>query len=163
MRARHLLGLLFFISALSLPGCERTCLVDRGGCDSRESLDLEACVETDIISVEDILSDPATYAGPVAVRGHIRAEGDICTELGCSDLNACCNSCGSVLLLTDGADGDLQIVSSPDAPINVGCVGDESLICCSVPTDGRELVITGSLMVDGDYIYLSAHDACTPR
>ncbi|MFO0745756.1 MAG: hypothetical protein U1F43_08790 [Myxococcota bacterium] len=53
-------------------------------------------------TVAEILADPKAFDGHyVAVKGIIDARAAMCTKLGCSPANPCCNSCGANLALYD--------------------------------------------------------------
>jgi len=78
----------------------------------------------------------------------------MCSQLGCATAGGCCNGCGAALMLSASSTpefaspADLRLRGSVGG-VELSCGGDESLVCCPVPTDGREVVVTGELVEDG--------------
>ncbi|RLB60711.1 MAG: hypothetical protein DRI90_13095 [Deltaproteobacteria bacterium] len=52
--------------------------------------------------------------------------------------------------------------------VALSCGGDESLLCCPTPTDGRPVVVTGALIdaglsIDGPLHGLQVSSLCAPQ
>ena len=123
------------------------CLGDEGGCRAR-MLDIPLCesekpIET--VSLQQLHDRPADHAGrAIALRGPLIKSGSECTEGACE--RTCCNTCTSVVTLGDDEKRQYVRLASVETPGLYLCRGDESLVCCQYPTDGREVVARGEFM-----------------
>ena len=92
----------------------------------------------------------------VRVEGPLRRGPGVCTLLLCRK-NACCNGCGADLMLGAAAGGadpratGLTLVDRMGGPAarRLVCSGDDSGLCCPVPTEGRTVVAEGRLRLHG--------------
>ena len=148
---------LLIVLALTALGCDlEPCLADGEGCDGRATIALSPCASAgSAVALADLLAGPLPVSGTaVAVSGPLRRESAICTQLGCATADGCCNGCGAALLLSAdptphfASPADLRLRGSLGG-VELSCGGDESLVCCPVPTDGRQVVVTGELTEDG--------------
>lgn len=137
-------------------GCDlEPCLADGEGCEGRATLALGPCAGSlGPVGLAELLANPPVAPAAVVVAGPLRRESAMCSQLGCATADGCCNGCGAALLLSaDVTPGlatpaDLRLHGSVDG-VGLSCGGDESLVCCPVPTDGRQVVVTGELVEDG--------------
>jgi len=144
------------VSTGSLLGCDlEPCLADGDGCAGRATLALAACgSDVSPVALADLLAAPPAPGTAVEVAGPLRREGAICTQLGCATAGGCCNGCGAALFLSAeptlavGSPADLRLRGSLGG-VDLSCGGDESLVCCPLPTDGPQVVVTGELVEDG--------------
>ncbi len=78
----------------------------------------------------------------------------MCSQLGCATPEGCRNGCGASLILSArstpewASPADLRLHGAVGG-VGLSCGGDESLVCCPLPTDGKEVVVTGALVEDG--------------
>ncbi|MFT7578426.1 MAG: hypothetical protein ACI9MR_000084 [Myxococcota bacterium] len=93
-------------------------------------------------TVRELVADPEAFDGRfVAVDGSIETDYAMCTKIGCSPENQCCNSCSAEQKLHDdkyGVDNGVTGVSLSNADVaNYGCTGNECNYAdqCTV-TDG---------------------------
>ncbi len=165
------------LSAVVAPvtlGCDLApCLADGEGCAGRVTLTLSPCGSpNNAVTLEDLVAGPVPAPHSlVIVSGPLRRESAMCTQLGCATADGCCNGCGAALLLS--ADPTPHLASPADlrlrgslGGVELSCGGDESLVCCPAPTDGRQVVVTGELTedgvsVDGALVGLQVSALCT--
>jgi len=87
----------------------------------------------------------------VSVRGPLRAGPGFTTKVGCSEVDpetqkprpvqACCNHVNRRIVVGDGKGILLG---------GIGCLGDESRVCCDVPVRGQTVIATGKLRSNPD-------------
>lgn len=127
----------FLATMLFLTACggaqnnsHRPCLVEKGCPRPAEIPQCKTNIEA--IPARRVLLHADDYLGrTIAVSGAIGRRGGVCTLLGCP--GECCNSCYSQTTL------DSVGIWAP----GFRCRGDESLICCTPPTDGSQIVVSG--------------------
>jgi len=137
------------------PGCiDDECMADGAGCKGEPVLQLPPCGDVaEPPSIETLMAALPAAGSTVGVAGPLRREAGMCTQLGCATSHGCCNSCGAGLLLSDREEpanlqpGELLLWGTIDG-ISLTCGGDESLLCCPVPTDGTRVLVHGRL---GEY------------
>ena len=139
-------------AGLAVAGCGSECLADKGGCRDEPTIQLATCeASVDVLALADLGAVAADRVGQtVVVEGPLRRDAGACTQLGCSNFDDCCNGCGAGLLLSEDEEpplarvGDLALSGQVD-DVDLACGGDESIICCPVPVDGRLVRVTGAL------------------
>ncbi len=124
------------------------------------------------ITPEAAAALPAAGA-TVSVRGPLRAGGCSTTLVACSELDpvsrkprtdvrACCNGVSCEIVVGDEGGKIIPLDG-------VGCVGDESRVCCGVVARGQTVIVTGTLVPnkeapwDGSPYRLDDARICTPR
>ncbi len=167
------LSLLIVALGLSMiGGCEADCLIDEG-CGDRPTIALKPCgAETDgAVTLEALFSGEGPVDGARAVvEGPLRQESALCTQLGCSPIDSCCNGCGSGLGLAERGDfdlsepGDLSLRGQIDG-VELACGGDDSLVCCPIQAAGQRVRATGTIReagvsVDGPLFSLQIEALC---
>lgn len=79
-------------------------------------------------TVAEVLADPRAFDGHfIAIKGVFDPGAAMCTKLGCSPTNPCCNNCGADMRVFDDRDQvatGLGIYLSEDGA-NLGCQGNE--------------------------------------
>jgi hypothetical protein len=150
-------ALLLVLMATGAIGCDlEPCLADDEGCAGRATLTLVPCDGSDdAVALGELLAGPVPEPQTVVtVSGPLRRESGMCSQLGCATTDGCCNGCGAALVLS--ADPAPQFASPTDLRlrgslqgVELSCGGDESLLCCPTPTDGRPVVVTGELTDEG--------------
>lgn len=104
--------------------------------------------------------------GRVAVRGPLNRGDGYCTLLGCGD--RCCNDCaGSLALGTEAALRDKDYARTRRTTLRLsgpelGCAGDESLVCCKRDVRGQDVVAEGTLRLHGSTYILEDATVCDP-
>ena len=132
-----------------------TCLVRRS-CE-RVARSIPACpAGTKGLSVEAATSLTADGRS-VSVQGPLRLGGGRTTLVGCSeqdpvtgkprDVAACCNTVTRTIIVGEGSEKGIGLD-------RVGCVGDESRVCCDLVVNGQLVVATGKLLPDDRTISL---------
>ena len=139
------------VLGVALSGCCRglapnpaTCLRRRG---CVPPLPLSTCSSETVAqarAVEQIAADAARLKGQeVVVRGRLRRATGLCTLAGCP--GSCCNRCSFPLELRAGGKTRSSVGGQPvGIRVPYGCTGDESLTCCTLPTD-KDAVFRGTL------------------
>jgi hypothetical protein len=130
-----------------------SCLSDRGGCTDQAAL--PACPE----ELEATWPKPTwwkTPAGPAApepgtvvvVQGELHRYNHVCTAVACAGPGkACCNQCaGGIALRASGYFITLRVRGR-----DLGCAGDESMLCCDVETHDQTVEVRGTVLsANGD-------------
>ncbi len=118
-------------------------------------------------SIEETTAQAETLLGRhINVRGNLNHGFGSCTQNTC--LQGCCNTCRSSFILgTEEAiryhDAEhrkrtLLLLDAPD----LGCRGDESVICCDVEAAGQEVIARGLLQSATTTYSLHEATLCTP-
>lgn len=169
---RWVLSLLAVLAPVTL-GCDlEPCLADEEGCSGRATLTLVPCGSLDdAVTLDDLVAGslPAPLT-VLSVSGPLRRESASCSQLGCATADGCCNGCGAALLLSHepapqlASPADLSLRGALQG-VDLSCGGDESLVCCPTPTDGRVVVVTGQLIeggvsIDGPLLGLQVSSLC---
>lgn len=84
---------------------------------------------------------PTLAPGEHTAEGHAHATVTTCTELACTD-GTCCNACGGSAVLTSSPTFDPPSDAAAASLVIGSCEGDDSRVCCPVPTDGSRLRVT---------------------
>jgi hypothetical protein len=92
-------------------------------------------------------TDPAP--GTHTVQGFAHRGSTVCTEEVCWSKDPCCNSCGAQVMLLGKPRIDVDNDPEIEYGLTIGvCKGDDTLVCCTLPTGGAPLQVT--FLYDGN-------------